>query len=77
MFGATCLHNSTNSSLSSGPDLRLKTTALLFQLTCCMLDVELEPRLATQLSLFLVIFLTHNGDLNLRFGAKAGGWVFF
>lgn len=42
-----------------------------------MLEMELEPRLATQLSLFLVIFLIHKCDLHLKFGAKVRSWVGF
>lgn len=36
-----------------------------------MLEMELEPRLATQLS-FLVIFLINKCDLHLKLGAKVG-----
>lgn len=51
-----CLDNSMNISSAYGSDLRLKSTAFLFQVICFVLEMELEPRLATQLRLFLVIW---------------------
>lgn len=52
MFSAIYLADSMNFSSSYKPDLRLRSTALLFQVTSCMLEMELEPGLAAQLSLF-------------------------
>lgn len=59
--------------ISCGPALKFKSTALLFQGTCYLMEMlEPEPRWAPLLSLFLVIFGIHKSDLNLRFAPQVG-----